>query len=146
MKIKSMCLLVVSLMFAFSVQAADEDVTTICLDGDDISQQGLLSTIHIPRWLDRDRTQGCELALLENIGPIYPARALTEEVEGWAKVSFTVTKEGLVIDAQVIDAEPKGIFDSSAIRAAEFFHFEPRVMNGQAVVVEDVRHVFNFNM
>lgn len=148
MKINSLWFLVLSWTFAFNVHAADEgDVTNICLDGQNINQNGLFNTSIIGRWLDRDHVgQRCELTLLENIGPIYPERAFTGGVEGRVKVSFTVTELGLVIDAKVIGADPVEIFDLSAIRAAELLRFEPRVVNGKAVAVENVQHVFNYDM
>ncbi len=144
MKIKS--LVFFSLMLAINVQAAEDgDVTKICLDGDDIHPSTFLSKFDMRHFFPgNDMDKNCELILLKNIGPIYPESAYTPGTEGWAKVSFTVTEEGLVVDARILDARPLGVFDQSAIRAAELFRFEPRIVNGQAVVVENVRHVFEY--
>lgn len=87
-----------------------------------------------------------EMLPLVNIQPTYPTRAAQRGIEGWAQVSFTVTPEGGVRDVVVIDAEPRGMFDSASIRAAERFRFQPRVVNGEPVEVPNVQYVFRFQL
>jgi protein TonB len=87
-----------------------------------------------------------EMLPLVNIQPTYPTRAAQRGIEGWAQVSFTVTAAGGVRDAVVVDAEPRGMFDRSSIRAAERFRFQPRVVNGEAVDVPNVQYVFRYQL
>jgi len=87
-----------------------------------------------------------EMLPLVNIQPQYPTRAAQRGIEGWAQVAFTVTDSGGVRDVVVVDAEPRGMFDQSSIRAAERFRFQPRVVNGVAVEVPNVQYVFRFRL
>ena len=63
-------------------------------------------------------------------------------------VSFTINEEGEVIEdsIQVIQAAPADIFDRSSVRAAARFQFEPRIENGQAVEVSNVRYLFRYEL
>ncbi|HDZ09739.1 energy transducer TonB [Pseudohongiella sp.] len=87
-----------------------------------------------------------EMLPLVNIQPTYPTRAAQRGIEGWCQVSFTVTASGGVENVEVIDAEPRGMFDSASIRAAERFRFQPRVVNGEAVPVPNVQYVFRYQL
>ncbi|ALO46156.1 energy transducer TonB [Pseudohongiella spirulinae] len=87
-----------------------------------------------------------EMLPLVNIQPQYPTRAAQRGIEGWCQVAFTVTETGGVRDVRVVDAEPRGMFDSASIRAAERFRFQPRVVNGQPVEVPNVQYVFRFEL
>tara|TARA_R110002072_G_scaffold247353_2_gene406499 strand:- start:48252 stop:48959 length:708 start_codon:yes stop_codon:yes gene_type:complete len=78
------------------------------------------------------------------VAPNYPEQALEQEVGGWVIVRFTVTEEGDVEEAEVVDAEPAGLFDATALRAAQEFRYEPRLSNGRAVSVRGVYHMFKF--
>lgn len=83
---------------------------------------------------------------LVNVTPQYPTRAASRGIEGWCQVTFTVTETGGVRDVSVVDAEPAGIFDSSSIRAAERFKFQPRVVDGKPVEVPNVQYVFRYQL
>jgi len=87
-----------------------------------------------------------EMLPLVNVTPQYPTRAASRGIEGWCQVSFTVTETGGVRDVIVVDAEPSGIFDSSSIRAAEKFKFQPKVVDGQGVPVPNVQYVFRYQL
>ncbi len=82
------------------------------------------------------------------IAPQYPTRAAQRGIEGWCLVSFTVDGLGNVVEDSivVVDAEPASIFDRSSIRAASRFKFQPRVVDGQGVAVEDVQYVFRYEL
>jgi protein TonB len=87
-----------------------------------------------------------EMLPLVNVTPQYPTRAASRGIEGWCQVSFTVTASGGVENVVVVDAEPAGIFDSSSIRAAEKFKFQPKVVNGEGVPVPGVQYVFRYQL
>ena len=82
------------------------------------------------------------------IAPQYPTRAAQRGIEGWCLVSFTVDGLGNVLEDSivVVDAEPTSIFDRSSIRAAGRFKFQPRVVDGQGVAVNDVQYVFRYQL
>ncbi len=87
-----------------------------------------------------------EMLPLVNVTPQYPTRAASRGIQGWCQVSFTVTETGGVRDVVVVDAEPRGIFDSSSIRAAEKFKFQPKVVDGEGVAVPNVQYVFRYQL
>jgi len=87
-----------------------------------------------------------EMLPLVNVTPQYPTRAASRGIEGWCQVAFTVTETGGVRDVVVVDEEPAGIFDSSSIRAAEKFKFQPKVVDGQGVPVPNVQYVFRYQL
>lgn len=78
------------------------------------------------------------------VKPAYPRRARARGIEGEVVVEFEIDRRGNVIDPQVIEATPSGIFDSSVLRAIKKFSFNPHKINGKAVSVEGVRETFVF--
>jgi TonB family protein len=82
------------------------------------------------------------------IAPQYPTRAAQRGIEGWCIVAFTVDGVGNVVkdSITVVDAEPGGMFDRSSIRAAALFKFQPRVVDGRGVSVDDVQYVFRYQL
>ena len=50
------------------------------------------------------------------VPPQYPRRATQRGIEGWVLVEFTITPSGAVVNPVVVDAEPPGIFNRSALR------------------------------
>lgn len=73
---------------------------------------------------------------LVDIPPNYPQRAQSAGIEGKVVLRFTITAEGRVDNLRIVEAEPKGVFDREARRAAERWRFAPRQENGQAVARE----------
>jgi protein TonB len=65
--------------------------------------------------------------------PQYPYQAARRGTEGWVRVSFRVTETGTIEDVVVIESEPPGVFDQSAIRAVYRWRFKPRIVNGEGV-------------
>lgn len=70
---------------------------------------------------------------LVKIQPRYPMRAQTRRIEGWVKVEFTITEQGTVKDAEVIDAQPSNIFNRSALQAIKRWKFRAKIIDGVAV-------------
>jgi protein TonB len=69
---------------------------------------------------------------LVRIPPIYPRRAANRRIQGWVKVEFIITTEGLVKDPVVIQSMPNKIFNSAALRAIKRWKFKPHIVEGQA--------------
>ena len=64
------------------------------------------------------------------IPPTYPKRALRSGIEGVVTVEFTITIDGSVKDAEIIEAEPPNIFDKSVLRAISKWKFNPDMVDG----------------
>jgi len=69
---------------------------------------------------------------LVRIPPIYPRRAANRRIQGWVKVEFTITTEGLVKDPMVIQSMPNSIFNNAALSAIKRWKFKPNIIEGQA--------------
>lgn len=69
--------------------------------------------------------------LIGKVEPVYPARARRRRIQGFVRVKFLVDKRGLVSKARVVESEPYGVFDDSAIEAVEKWRFSPAMKNGQ---------------
>jgi protein TonB len=74
-----------------------------------------------------------ELIALVKIAPQYPREAAIKGLEGWVKVEFTVTELGTVTDVDVIEADPRRVFDRAAKRAILKWKFKPKIVDGKAV-------------
>ncbi|UAX00109.1 energy transducer TonB [Halopseudomonas nanhaiensis] len=79
---------------------------------------------------------------LVDIPPNYPQRASAAGIEGKVILRFTITAEGRVDNLQVTEAEPPGVFDREARRAAARWRFTPRRENGQAVPREATKTLY----
>jgi len=80
------------------------------------------------------------------VNPIYPRRAQSRGIEGFVIVEFTVTKSGAVRSPVVVEAQPEGIFERSALDAAVKFKYKPRVVDGEAVEVGGVQNKITFKL
>ena len=75
--------------------------------------------------------------------PAYPRRALDSGKEGDCTVTYTVTREGRVKNPQVVDgACDDPMFERPSLNAANSFHYQPRLINGQPVEVSGIRNTF----
>lgn len=66
------------------------------------------------------------------IDPKYPPEAARDGKEGWVELSFTINEVGGVEDVEVIDADPKRVFDREAVRALRKWKYRPKVVDGIA--------------
>jgi protein TonB len=66
------------------------------------------------------------------IDPKYPPEAARDGKEGWVLLSFTINEVGGVEDVEVLDADPKRVFDREAKRALRKWKYRPKVVDGIA--------------
>lgn len=90
-----------------------------------------------------DNTQ---LVLALGFPPDYPSPALRRNVEGYAVVGFSVNELGQVFDAFIIESEPQGVFERSALKAISKFKYKPKMVNGKAVVTHRQRYMFTYRL
>lgn len=76
----------------------------------------------------------------------YPRPALERGIEGSVVVEFTVREDGTVADARVLEADPKGVFDRSALAAIAKFKYKPTVVDGIARASTGIRYRFVFEL
>jgi protein TonB len=80
------------------------------------------------------------------IDPKYPTQAAKDGIEGWVKLSFSIDASGAVIDVQVLDAEPKRVFDREAIKALKAWKYQPQMKDGKAVAQQGMQVQLDFSL
>lgn len=84
-----------------------------------------------------------ELTPLVRFPPEYPMSAMTNKLEGYVLLRFTVTETGAVADPEVLRSEPPGVFNRAAMRAVLRWKYQPQLANGEPVsVITYTRIVF----
>ncbi len=87
-----------------------------------------------------------EVRPVVRVDPSYPAEAARDGVEGWVSLRFTIDPLGGVRDIEVIDAEPKRIFDREARRALAKWKYQPRTVEGKAVAQHGMQVMLEFKL
>ena len=88
---------------------------------------------------------GDALAIVR-VAPRYPSRALSRGIEGWVLLEFTISEIGMAINPVVVDADPPGVFDRSALRAVEKWKYRPMMDGGRAVPRPGVRQMISYEI
>lgn len=72
-----------------------------------------------------------EATPIVRIEPKYPVQAARDGKEGYVILSFTINEVGGVDDVEVIDADPKRVFDREAKRALRKWKYKPKIVDGK---------------
>lgn len=108
-----------------------------------------------PDWVDYKRgpisTGGLlpidrQLVIALGFPPEYPRGPLSRGIEGYAIVGFSVSKTGSVFDPYIIDSEPKGVFDRSALKGILKFKYKARMVDGHPVVTDGQQYQFTYQL
>jgi len=76
--------------------------------------------------------------------PTYPRNAIRLGREGYVLIEFDVDTDGSVLDPYVLESEPTGVFERSAIKAVRKWLFSPPSYKDVSVKVNDVRAKVTF--
>ncbi|GAC21529.1 energy transducer TonB [Paraglaciecola arctica] len=80
------------------------------------------------------------------VEPKYPTMAAKDGIEGWVKLSFSVTPSGTVNNIQVLDAEPKRMFNQAAKRALAKWKYKPNIQAGKAQAQDGMMVMLDFKL
>ncbi len=92
-----------------------------------------------------DESDGEYLPIVK-IAPVYPFAAMGKGLEGHCTVQYTVTTNGSTKDISTVPGECPGVFAQASIKAAKKFKYKPRVVDGVAIEVPNVRNRFNYTL
>lgn len=67
------------------------------------------------------------------VKPIYPFSAKSSGIEGRVVLRFVVNEKGFVKDPEVVQSEPEGVFDQSALDAIAKYRFRPAMIGKNPV-------------
>jgi protein TonB len=87
--------------------------------------------INAPKFSDIASNQ--QVMPLYRVEPRYPVKARKRGAEGFVSLSFTIDETGRPTNIQVIGAEPRRMFERSAMRALKKWKYQPKIVNGKAV-------------
>jgi len=65
-----------------------------------------------------------DLVVLRTVSPKYPDRAVRKNIEGWVEVAYQVNEKGRAVNIQIVNSEPRKVFDKSTINAMKKWRFE----------------------
>ncbi|QSX37119.1 energy transducer TonB [Shewanella sedimentimangrovi] len=91
-------------------------------------------------------TSDYEVMPVVQIEPQYPIDAAQNGIEGYVIVRFDVQANGAVTNVQVADANPRRIFDKSALAAVKKWKYKPRLEAGKAVAAPNQQVRLDFTL
>jgi protein TonB len=80
------------------------------------------------------------------VEPKYPIEAARKGIEGWVKLAFSINNLGQVINAEVLEADPKRTFDRAALRALRKWKYKAQVIDGKPVTKDGLFVVLDFKL
>lgn len=80
------------------------------------------------------------------VEPRFPVAALRDGISGWVKLRFSIDESGGVTDVEVLQAEPRGVFDREAARALRRWKYQHQVIDGRAIRQTNLQVVLDFNV
>lgn len=64
---------------------------------------------------------------------IYPLRAKRLGIEGWVRIRLLISKQGDVERVEIVEAQPKNVFEQTVERGVRLWRFTPGTVDGEAV-------------
>lgn len=80
------------------------------------------------------------------VAPVYPHRALMQDIEGKVTALFDIDESGRVQNIRIINAYPSRIFNKSVISALQKSIYEPAKNYNYAITTKNVKEIFIFNI
>ncbi len=77
--------------------------------------------------------------------PVYPMRARRLGIEGWVRVTILVSEQGEVENIDILESEPRGVFENSVIQCVRSWRFSPGTIHGEPVKTR-VQTTIRFNL
>ncbi len=63
---------------------------------------------------------------VDRVDPKWPRLAFEEGTTGWVQLEATVDRDGRVLEARVVDAQPEGVFEETSVQALKQWRFPER--------------------
>ncbi|MFT4941206.1 MAG: protein TonB [Paraglaciecola sp.] len=80
------------------------------------------------------------------VEPKYPLDAARNGIEGWVKLTFSIDTLGQVINAEVLEADPKRTFDRAALRALKKWKYKPQIVDGKPLTKDGLIVMLDFKL
>ncbi len=67
------------------------------------------------------------------VEPQYPVKAAQKGIEGWVDLAFNIDELGQVVDIEVVDSQPKRIFNRAARKALKRWKYKAKISKGKTI-------------
>jgi len=121
-----------------------KDPTIVEIDQPDVSGWGE-QPIDFPKG-DLQLPSDAQLTIAMGYQPVYPSSQAARGTEGFVVVGFSVSPAGEVFDAYIIESQPAGAFDRSALKAIKKFKYRARTVDGKPVSTSGQRYMFSYKL
>lgn len=123
-------------------ESSEPDAGAVSFNMPGVDLGGNSIDIGSPGALQRDG----EATPIVRIEPRYPIQAARDGKEGWVRLSFTINEVGGVEDVEVIEAQPKRVFDREARRALRKWKYKPKIVEGKPVKQFNMKVQLDFKL
>ena len=86
------------------------------------------------------------LQFLSGADMVYPPAAKAEGIEGHVVIRYDVTSQGVVINPEVVEATPEGVFEEAALASIVQWSFRPATEDGEPVETSGVVSTLRFKL
>lgn len=76
--------------------------------------------------------------------PTYPKRALRNGIDGEVTVSFTVSRYGRAVEAEIVSASPRRVFDEAVLDALKYWFIRPARADVCETTTQKAEQTFRF--
>ena len=83
---------------------------------------------------------------LSGAEPLYPSAARQAGIQGHVVIRYDLTAEGAVVNAEVLAAEPPGVFEEAALAAIAQWRFRPATAQGKSIASQGRISTLRFRM
>ncbi|MFD2167834.1 TonB family protein [Thalassotalea euphylliae] len=80
------------------------------------------------------------------VNPKYPVTAARDGIEGWVQLQFDINEIGEVVNIEILDAEPKRIFNKAARQALRRWKYKAKYVDGKAILQQGLTVLLDFNL
>ena len=71
----------------------------------------------------------------------YPQRAIRQKIEGYVTARLQINAEGTVDSVEIVEAQPRGVFEREAVRALYRYKFKPKMEDGKALEQQAIQTI-----
>lgn len=105
-------------------------------------------TIEIPTFSENYQTGPISADALPvvQVSPRYPISAAQSGKEGYVILGFDITEVGNVTNVKVLEANPKRVFNKSAIQAIKKWKYKPKIEEGKPVSQQNQQVQLDFTL
>lgn len=84
--------------------------------------------------------------LVSGADMVYPPGAKAEGIEGYVVMRYDVTAQGTVVNAEIVEAEPEGVFEEAALASIVHWRFRAATEGGKPIETAGLVSTLRFRL